>query len=384
LVAFLTLPDIYIYFVFIVKKTKRRLWRLLYWVPALILLAGFLLLMLGDNALARHPLAIGRYAVLVFLLLIPKVLFLLCSLIGLPFVYGLHCRRAPFTIVGLLLAAVSFGCVLYGATAGITRFDVKEVTYSHPRLPKGFDGYRIVQLSDIHTGSWVGNQKAIAELVERVNALQPDLILFTGDLVNQRAVELEGFQSILAGLHARDGVYSVLGNHDYGRYYHWKSPADEAANLDSLRAKEREMGWTLLDNDHRILRHHGDSIRLAGVGNYDDRHLAVHSAPHSDLHKALAGVDSDSLFTILMSHNPLHWRSQVLPESHVRLTLAGHTHGMQVILFGHSLASLLYPEWRGMYTEGDRSLYVNIGIGFVGLPLRFGAWPEITLFTLRQ
>jgi predicted MPP superfamily phosphohydrolase len=379
LVTFLLLPDIYIYFVYITKKTKRRLLRLLYWVPALILLAGFLLLMLGDNALARHPLAIGRYAVLVFLLIIPKILFMLCSLVGWPFCYGLRWRRAPFTAAGLLLAVVSFGCVFYGATAGIIRFDVKEVEFRHPRLPKGFDGYRMVQLSDIHTGSWTGDDAPMRRLVERVNALHPDLILFTGDLVNQRATELSEFQSVLSQLYAPDGVYSVLGNHDYGAYFHWKHDGEEKANLDTLIAKEKQMGWTLLDNDHRILYHRGDSLALIGVGNYNDRGAGVQ---HADLQQAIAGTDS--LFSILLSHNPNHWRREVLPESNIALTLAGHTHAMQVVLFNHSLASLLFHEWRGMYSEGNRSLYVNVGIGYVGLPLRFGAWPEITVLTLKR
>jgi predicted MPP superfamily phosphohydrolase len=388
LVSFLLIPDLYIYLMYIVRKTRNRWLRFAYWMPTLLLLAGFVLLMMamGENSMALHPLAVGRYAVVVFLLIIPKLLFMICSLAGLPFRYGLHWRCAPFTAAGLVLAAVGFGCVLYGATAGISHFEVKEVEFRHPDLPAGFDGYRIVQLSDIHTGSWTGDEASVRKLVAKVNALNPDLILFTGDLVNQRAVELTEFQFTLSELHARDGVYSVLGNHDYGTYFHWTNPADEIANLDSLIAKKKQMGWTLLDNEHRILHHHGDSIALIGVGNYNDHFRpqeTVRTRPqYADLQKATAGADS--LFSILLSHNPNHWEREVLPDSRIALTLAGHTHGMQVILFNHSLASLLFKEWRGMYTENHRSLYVNVGVGYVGLPLRFGAWPEITEITLRR
>lgn len=158
-----------------------------------------------------------------FLFAIPKTIFMICSLVGLPFHYLLRWPRSPFTAVGLVLGVVSFFNILYGTLVGISKFEVKDIEFHHPNLPKAFDGYRIVQLSDIHIGSWIDNEKTINELVELVNAQKPDLIVFTGDLVNQRSCELEGFQDILAQLHAKDGVYSILGNHDYGSYYHWKT-----------------------------------------------------------------------------------------------------------------------------------------------------------------
>ena len=377
----LLLPDLYIYFVYIVRRTKNTLLRLSYWIPTLLLviLYVYFMYLTGDNAMSHHALGIGRLAIALMLFATPKTLFMLCSLIGI-LVHALlkRCPTRPFTLVGVGLALYSFGCIAYGSFFGITRFEVKEVEYSSPRLPDGFDGYRIVQLSDIHIGSWQGRQKSIQKLVDMANGQKADLIVFTGDLVNQQSHELDAFAPILSQLHAPDGVYSILGNHDYGTYYRWKSPEEESANLDYLLRQEGAMGWTMLNNDHAIVRHNGDSIALIGVENDGEPPFSQ----FADLPKAIRGTDG--MFKILLSHNPTHWRREVLPQSDIDLMLAGHTHAMQAIFFGHSLAELMYPEWRGMYTEGGRSLYVNIGIGYVGLPFRFGAWPEITVITLKK
>lgn len=365
---------------YIVRKTKNIWLRIAHWIPTLLLIAGYFLLMqgIGENAMAHHAQAIGRLAICIFLFAIPKTIFMICSLVGLPFHYLLRWPRSPFTAVGLILGVVSFFNILYGTLVGISKFEVKDIEFHHPNLPKAFDGYRIVQLSDIHIGSWIDNEKPINELVELVNAQKPDLIVFTGDLVNQRSCELERFQDILAQLHAKDGVYSILGNHDYGSYYHWKNLKEQVNNIDNLVRMQKAMGWKLLNNEYDILHHEGDSIALIGVENDGEPPFSQ----FADLKKATKGTDG--MFRILLSHNPTHWRREVLPDTDIELMLAGHTHAMQAIMFGHSLASLIYPEWGGMYTEGDRGLYVNIGIGYVGLPFRFGAWPEITVITLRD
>lgn len=381
LVLFLLIPDIYIYFVYIVRKTKNTLLRCSYWLPTLLLAAGYIYFMYltGDNALSNHTQSIGRLAIILILFILPKTIFMLCSLIGVLIHFIIRrCPRSPFTVIGLVLGIVSFFNILYGSIAGITRFEVKETEFYSNDLPKGFDGYRIVQISDIHIGSWQGNPKAIKRLVDMVNEQKPDLIVFTGDLVNQQSHELDGFQDILSQLHAPDGVYSILGNHDYGSYYHWKSKKAEIANLDNLIQQQKAMGWKLLNNEHDILYHNNDSIALIGVENDGEPPFSQ----FADLHKAMQGTEG--MFQILLSHNPTHWRREVLPDTNIPLMLAGHTHAMQGILFGHSLAELIYPEWSGMYNEGNRALYVNIGIGYVGLPFRFGAWPEITVLTLRK
>lgn len=395
----LLLPDLYIYLVYIVRRTKNFAWRATFWLPSavLVVLYLYLIYLTGDNALAHHPQAIGRLAIAVMALAVPKILFMLCSLLGIlcrglgrclsaallhtpfrkpraPFIV----HRTPFTAAGLVLGVVSFVNVIYGATAGITRFQVKHVTYESERLPEGFDGYRIAQLSDIHIGSWQGRPEAVEKLVKLTNEQQADLIVFTGDLVNQQSHELDSFRPTLSRLQAPDGVYSVLGNHDYGTYYRWKNSREEADNLQYLREQQQAMGWRLLDNSHVILHHRGDSIALIGVENDGEPPFPQ----HADLPRATEGTQG--MFSILLSHNPTHWRREVLPESDIDLMLAGHTHAMQMTLFGRSLASLKYPEWSGMYREGSRALYVNIGIGYVGLPFRFGAWPEITVITLKK
>ena len=225
LLIFLILPDIYLYLRFIVHLTAKRWLRILYWLPAFLLSAGLLYLVyFSNNAFAeRHTQAIGWFSIFFFLFTAPKLLLSLCTIIGIPFHKWLRWPRTPFICTGLTLAVISIVMIIYGSFIGRTQFDVKEVTYSSPKLPSAFDGYRIVQLSDIHIGSWQGNASAIQKLVKLVNEQQADLIVFTGDLVNHRAVELNDFQDILSGLKAKDGVYSILGNHDYGPYFHWKS-----------------------------------------------------------------------------------------------------------------------------------------------------------------
>ena len=397
LILCLLLPDMYIYLVYIVKRTRNILWRSVYWLPTVVLVAIYMyyIYMTGDNALSRHPQGIGRLAVAVMLFAVPKTVFMLCSLFGIlmrgisrllsfiifhtpfrnprfPFV----AHRLPYTLLGLILGIIGFANILYGAIAGITRFEIKNVEYRSPNISKGFDGYRILQLSDIHIGSWLGNPEAIRRLVTLVNEQQADLIVFTGDLVNQQSHELDGFKETLSLLHAPDGVYSILGNHDYGTYYRWHNRKEEAANLEYLIGQQKDMGWEMLNNEHCILYHKGDSIALIGVENDGEPPFSQ----FADLSKAMQGTEG--MFRILLSHNPTHWRREVLPDSDIELTLSGHTHAMQMEICGHSLSSLIYPEWSGMYYEGKRALYVNVGIGYVGLPFRFGAWPEVTVIKL--
>ena len=377
----LCLPDVCIYLLHIRKLTGKRGLRLLYGVPTAVLLTGYFILWLhsGENTLAHHATSIGWLAIGILLFALPKLLFLLCSLTGILLHACLHrIPRLPFTLAGVALAIVCALGILYGSLVDVHRLQVKEVEFHSPDLPTSFDGYRLVQLSDLHLGSWSHRPYTIEKLVERVNGLHPRLIVFTGDLVNQRSCELEPFVPILQRLNAPDGVYSVLGNHDYGTYYHWPTPEAEQENLHHLCALQETMGWHLLNNAHVVLHQGSDRMALVGVENEGEPPFSQ----HGDLPRALQGTDG--LFKILLSHNPTHWRREVLPESDVQLTLSGHTHAMQCILFGHSLASLKYPEWHGFHYAQQRALYVNIGIGYVGLPFRFNARPEITVITLRR
>ncbi|MDR0891971.1 MAG: metallophosphoesterase [Mediterranea sp.] len=380
LLILLILPDVYLFFRYIIPKIKNKWWRAIYWLPTLLLTVGLLYLVyFGDQTLVvEHARIVGWFAIFFFVVVAPKLVLALFALLGTPFHKWLHWPRTPFTAVGVALATLIAFVVLYGSFIGRTRLEIKQATYTSPRLPQGFDGYRIVVLSDIHIGSWVGNEQFVQRMVDVANEQHPDLIVFTGDLVNHRAIELNGFEQILAGLKAKDGVYSILGNHDYGTYFHWPNKQAEADNLKDLERREADMGWKLLNNDHAILRHTGDSIALIGVENDGEPPFSQ----HADLPQAVQGTEG--MFRILLSHNPTHWRREVLPKSDIDLMLAGHTHAMQLEIGSYSPSKYVYPEWGGFYYKGERALYVNVGIGYIGLPFRFGAWPEITVLTLNK
>ena len=368
----LLLPDLYIYRLYVAACRSRL--KYLYWLPSLVLLLG-----LGGFLLAAESghTVFGTYLVALLCITVPKVLFVvsdvLLRLCGLRSARSLRVR----SVTALSVAGLGLGYLLYGALWGKEDFRVRQVTFTSPDLPAAFDGYRLLQLSDIHIGSWGDDDAAIRRAVRLCNDQRPDAIVFTGDLVNSRATELAPFLTALSQLQAPDGVYSVLGNHDYGTYARWSSPREQAANLDTLKRLERQLGWRLLLNEHHCLHRGSDSIVVAGVENsgrppFPDR---------GDLRRALQGTNGR--FRILLSHDPTHWRREVLPRTDVQLTLSGHTHDMQVSLFGFSVSRWIYPEHRGLYLEGGRALYVNIGLGYVLFPLRLGAWPEITVITLR-
>ena len=270
------------------------------------------------------------------------------------------------------------GYLIFGATEGKQFFQVREVEIVSKDIPEAFDGYRIIQLSDIHTGSWGDDTRAIQKAVNIILAQNPDLIVFTGDLVNNHASELDAFIPVFSQLKAKDGVYSVLGNHDYSTYVRWETPEAQAAELVRLKEKQAQMGWELLNNRHVKLYQGNDSIALIGVEN-----SGSHPFPdHAKLKEAMTGTEG--MYKILLSHDPSHWRREVLPDTDIQLMLSGHTHAMQTKIFGFTPARFIYPENEGLYQEDGQQLYVNVGLGHLLYPMRLGAWPEITLLTLRK
>lgn len=369
----LLLPDWYIHCAYIRCKKNKLYSRLLWWptIGLLLLLAIFIAL---HDSLHDY---FGIYLIVTLCFCIPKLTFVLFSLIlrGINNISGL---KIPHATISALPALAMLGYILFGAIKGKENFKVREVTFTSANLPEEFDGYRVMQLSDIHSGSWKGNPEALKKAIDLCNRQNADLALFTGDLVNSRSDELLEFTEIFSELKAKDGVYSVLGNHDYGTYVKWNSEADRIANIDSLIARENRMGWRMLNNSHTIIRRGNDSIAVIGVENSGRPPFP----DYARLKEASAGTEG--MFQILMSHDPTHWRRQVLPESDIELTLSGHTHDMQITFFGLSVSSFIYPEHNGMYMEGERGLYVNIGLGHVLFPMRLGAWPEITVITLKK
>lgn len=278
---------------------------------------------------------------------------------------------------GLISLAVPILFIAYGSLIGRNLFEVKKVDITFENLPAGFDGYRIVQISDIHASSFIEREDQLAKAVGMINSLEPDLIVFTGDLITLSPDELNTLTGPLSELKAKDGVMSVLGNHDYSMYSN-AGPQQKEEHLKALIAKEKELGWDLLLNEHRIIRRGCDSIAVIGVENTSP---SRHFPSKGNLAKASEGTDGT--FRILLSHDPMHWDAEVVGKDYP-LTLSGHTHAMQFSIFGWNPSSIIYQQNRGLYTKGKQHLYVNIGLGETLFPARIGARPEITLITLNK
>jgi predicted MPP superfamily phosphohydrolase len=287
--------------------------------------------------------------------------------------------------VALGAGASIIGLFLWGTTNRY-RYRVHRAKLRASHIPEAFHGFKIVQLSDIHSGSF-DNPEAVAAGVERALAEKPDVIFFTGDLVNNEATEIVPYKSIFARLKAPLGVYSTLGNHDYGDYVEWPSPAAKMQNLDTLKQHHADMGWKLMLNEHVYLQKGDSTIGLIGIENWGAK---AGFPKYGDMRAATAGYDlTKAPFTILLSHDPSHWEAQVRPEyPFVDLTLSGHTHGMQFGIeipgFKWSPVQYVYQQWAGLYQAARQHLYVNRGFGFLGYPGRVGILPEITVITLEK
>lgn len=315
--------------------------------------------------------------------LIPKMVFVLFDLIGsIPHLWN-GSRCSSLSLVGGIMAVIVFCAMWWGALVNRFNIDVEKLDVEIPGLPEAFDDYRIVQISDLHVGTYGGNSAYIEHIVEFINKLQPDLIVFTGDVVNRMTDEIYPYVNALSELSANDGVISILGNHDYGDYFDWDSDSVKVKSLQRMVDIQRGMGWKLLLNEHTFIHHGSDSIAVIGVENVGDPPFTV----YGDL-KASYPDFSDNVTKILLTHNPAHWSMEIADHDslNIALTLSGHTHAMQISALGISPAALRYKTWGGMYYDesGRHPLYVNIGIGTVGMPMRLGATPEITLFTLKR
>jgi len=292
-------------------------------------------------------------------------------------------RRKFVSTLGWGLAAIPFASILYSIFKGKYNYKVWKYTLYFDNLPKAFDGYRITQISDIHCGSF-DNYEKIRYGVELINSQKSDVILFTGDLVNNLANEVHNWKSLFATLQAPDGVFSIMGNHDYGDYSSWETPEAKQQNLEHLFQLQKQMGWQLLLNEHCYLERDGEKIALIGVENWGHGRFSK----YGDLNKAMEGVNTED-FKILMSHDPTHWQEVVLPENKdIQLTLSGHTHGMQCGIeipgwLKWSPSQYIYKYWGGMYEEGGKYLNVNRGFGYHAFPGRLGVWPEITVIELK-
>jgi predicted MPP superfamily phosphohydrolase len=283
--------------------------------------------------------------------------------------------------IGLAAGGGLIGSLIYGFSNKYN-YRVKKVPITFKNLPAAFKGLKVVQISDVHSGSFT-DKLAVKKGIDKILSLQPDLILFTGDLVNNTADEMEPYKDIFSQLKAPLGVYSVLGNHDYGDYVQWESLQHRNRNLDRLKQTHAAMGWRLLMNEHVVFERGADKIALIGIENWSAK---ARFPKYGKMNAAHIGTEAIP-FKILMSHDPSHWEAEVVPQyKDIDLMLSGHTHGMQ---FGVEIPWLkwspvqyVYKQWAGLYKNEQQHLYVNRGFGFLGYPGRVGILPEITLFEL--
>jgi uncharacterized protein len=281
----------------------------------------------------------------------------------------------------LIAAAIPAGTLIYGVIANAYNYQFKKVSVKFPNLPEAFHGFKIVQLSDIHSGSFTKTEP-IEKVVAKINALNADIILFTGDLVNNVADEMLPLMHVFDKLRAKHGVLSITGNHDYGDYVQWDTPSEKMANFERFKAVHKNMGWDLLMNENRIIERNGQKIAFHGIENWGGGRFAK----YGKFDQAMRGTEAIP-FKIMLSHDPSSWDSKIRQQyPDIDLTFSGHTHGAQFGIESRWLkwspSQYLYKQWAGLYQEGRQFLYVNRGFGFLGYPGRVGILPEVTELTL--
>ena len=367
-VVLLVAPDVYIATEYI-NPSASGIVKVLWWLPTVLTLTCFVL----ANREIMHNTSMRLFFALVLCVALPKLLFVILQFVFSP-------------VVALVTALVPVALFAYGFFFGWRRIVVRKAVCESELLPQSFDGYRILQLSDLHIGTFLKNKSFIRKLVNVVNDQHADLIVFTGDLVNVRADEVRPFVSDLSKMVSKDGVLSVMGNHDYCEYGQDHSEEYKKRNQNVLHYFERKMGWRLLDNEHvtigRLRRANGEniseSIAVIGVEN-------ISKPPFPDYGNLAVAMGElpKGMFKVLLSHDPSHWRRGVLHKTDIALTLSGHTHAGQLKIGKFSPSKWAYNEWGGKYTEGNSMLYVSTGVGGT-VPFRFGAWPEINIITLKR
>ncbi len=333
---------------------------ILWWVPSLLLVLAEVGLQMGFF----HKLSVRVLFTTILFSAFPKVVFILFDAF-LPWFFA------------LIPALGVMGWFAFGFIEGWKRLELKHITFTSPDLPPYFDGYRLVQITDFHLGSFPPGNDFVQKVVDATNNEEPDMILFTGDLVNNQASEVEPYLDTLGQLHASDGIYSIWGNHDYCEYGNNHSIGALKRNRRMLYGYQESLGWHQLMNEHHVASHGMASIAVIGVENPGQPPFTN----RSNLKKAMKGLNPD-MFKILLSHDPHHWRREVVGKK-IQLTLAGHTHAGQLKIGKWTPARMAFKEWGGAYRIGEQMLYVSSGIGG-SFPFRLGAWPELTVITLKR
>ncbi|MDO5979390.1 metallophosphoesterase [Flavivirga spongiicola] len=394
------IADIYAFQAF--KTVSKNNWlQILYWFITVLVIGNFVFHYYGfnrsDGFSHGHAYAFGFFIALlvpkmvVLAIMVGEDIFRVPQAVFRYFTEGdtakgnyFASRRQFISKIALGIATIPLASIIYGIYKGRYNYKVLKYTLHFEDLPEAFDGYKLTQISDIHSGSF-DNMDKVNYAVDLINEQQSDLILFTGDMVNNKAEELVPYKNIFGKLKAKDGLFSVLGNHDYGDYVQWESEEAKKQNLEDLKNLQRDIGFDVLLNESRYLERNGERIALIGVENWG----AGGFKTAGDLKKASSVIDKND-FKILMSHDPSHWERKVIQDDyHYHLTLSGHTHGMQFGIeipgwFKWSPAKWRYKYWAGIYEELGQYINVNRGFGYLAFPGRVGIWPEITVIELKK
>ena len=385
----LVLPYLYIdlkYF-----RQKKVWWkRVLLYLPCVAMVAYAVYLAMERDFIPGNDRIFILYGFLLLLgvVVIPMWIFILCSLLGRGCSKLVRKFKRPEQLLkpaknygnltGIASIPLIWLMVGWGSSFGFNKFEVNHIEYASPDISKAFDGYKIVLFSDAHVGSYQKhNSDVLQRAIDSINAQKPDMIVFTGDLENIQPSELYPHREVLGSLQAKDGIYSVLGNHDYANYLGCDE-AVKAANDKEIISPQRQMGWTVLLNEHRTIQRDTASFILAGMENDGD---GKHFPQKGDIAKTLEGV-ADGKFILMLEHDPSAWRRKIIPDGRAQLTLSGHTHAMQFNILGWCPMSLTGKEFWGWYEEGTQKLFVTAGLGGL-IPFRLGATGEIVVLTLR-
>ncbi len=395
LISILICIDIYIFtsvWQLVEDDSNRVKWIVsaVYWFFSLISISYFLaFFLIGTDWLSKSTAVYWRtLAMIIIGVKIPVIAILFIDEIRrlISWTINTDASRSDFLIkLGLVAGSIPLVALIYGLIRNPYRYKLYKTKVPIKDLPKSLEGLRIVQISDIHAGSFT-YKEPIRNAIEIINQQKADLVFFTGDLVNSIASEMEPYMDVFDKIRSKYGTYSILGNHDYGDYYRWNSKADKVANMNHLKNIHKRLDWDLMLNEHRVVDVDGASVGIIGVENISAK---MHFSVYGDMLKASKDCP-DCNIKILLSHDPSHWDKEVTKDfKDIDLTLAGHTHGMQFGIeipgfFKFSPIQFVYKKWAGLYKEGNQYLYVNRGLGFLGYPGRVGILPEITLLILKS
>ncbi len=375
--------DYYIYYQ-VKQKLNKPIHKILFWVISVFYTLFFLGIKFGGDLMHEYHQYMWLFSWFIwafYLIYTAKFNYFIFDLINKLFCKISKRKTRIFTYIGILLAAINICLFLYGAL--VTRFEVqvKTVEVKIKDLPKSFEGFTIAQIADLHLGSMNHNYDYIKRVNQLIMEQKPDMIAMAGDMVNNYDDEIDGYEESFSSLQAPYGMYAILGNHDYGDYSQWENEAAKTANLDGIKDDIRRLGFTLLLDSTVIIHKDSSSFALIGMQNWGHPPFPR----YGNLQEAKKGSEGQE-FKILLSHDPNHWEAEVVGKEDIDLVLAGHTHGMQMGIdccgIKFSVSQFIFKQWNGLYKIGDQSIYVNLGIGYIGIPCRIGIRPEITILKL--